>query len=185
LDSEIREIIDHLSDNALIEELNRRKYLQLQEKIPSPCPPDMICRAWDHQNEYYIRVYQIDHWNDTISGLADIEDQPYATQKIDQVNLEYFSTLTDRNNNKIFAGDICHMFHFQAHQIIFQEGAFGYIPDKYTGFIPLIGNHNFEWKNGKSEKIEVLGNINQNKDLLTTTRISREFSSPPKQNPYR
>lgn len=68
MDDEIRRIMVHLSDNALIAELNRRKYLEFDEKC-SFQKPDMICRAWDHQNGYYIKVYQIDHWNGTVSGL--------------------------------------------------------------------------------------------------------------------
>jgi hypothetical protein len=66
--------------------------------------------------------------------------------------------LYDKHDNEIFEGDNCKMFDNSVCEVIFQDGAFGYIPSEHIGFIPFAGNSNLNWDNERSEHIEIIGN---------------------------
>ncbi len=77
--------------------------------------------------------------------------------------------IKDKNDNEIYEGDIVAVFSLRdpcfRSEVIKKLGAFGYIC--MTGeFITFAQNYHFEWKNNKSNKIEVIGNIYLNKELL-------------------
>ena len=82
-----------------------------------------------------------------------------------------FSGLTDKNGTKIFEGDIIAHFDLEnKKQIIFKNGAFGYMTADGYDFISYSENrHNFDFRDNKSDFIEVVGNIHENPELLNTS----------------
>lgn len=66
--------------------------------------------------------------------------------------------LFDKHGNEIFEGDNCKIFNDSICEVIFQDGAFGYIPSEHIGFIAFASNPNLNWDNERSEHIEIIGN---------------------------
>jgi len=80
-----------------------------------------------------------------------------------------FTGLKDKNGKEIYEGDIYLSFGGLKNIVEFNDGAFGYwvYPDKsYKYFITFSENKHFEINNGVSNKIEVIGNIYENSNLL-------------------
>lgn len=79
-----------------------------------------------------------------------------------------FTGLTDKNGTNIFEGDIIAHFDLEnKKQIIFKNGAFGYMTADGYDFISYSENrHNFDFRDNKSDFIEVVGNIHDNPELL-------------------
>ncbi len=90
-----------------------------------------------------------------ISNSAGI---PFAYRVIPETVCQ-FSGLRDMNNVEIYEGDYVLKFNKFTSTIIFKNGAYGYCPDKYSDFIPLGHNYHFNWTDGMSYKIKVVGNI--------------------------
>ena len=84
------------------------------------------------------------------------------------VSKDQYSGLHDKNGKEIYKSNICRIFGFGKafrQEVVYQNGAFGYCVE-HQGFISFAENHNFHWENGKSEHIEVIGNIYENPELL-------------------
>jgi hypothetical protein len=64
--------------------------------------------------------------------------------------------LTDKNGVKIFEGDTIRAFNFPDNEVevVFVNGAFGYY--WHEEFVSFAQNTNLEWKDGKSEFVEVI-----------------------------
>lgn len=79
-----------------------------------------------------------------------------------------FTDLKDKNGKAIYEGDIVAKFDFEnplfRSVVVRENGAFGYVDLKT--FIAFAANYNFEWDNGKSQLIEIVGNIHENKELV-------------------
>ena len=83
--------------------------------------------------------------------------------------------LKDKNDKEIYEGDTVAKFDFEdpyfQSKIISQHGAFGYIAESEGGeFISLAQNYHFEWVDGKSQKIKIVGHPYDNPELVETPK---------------
>jgi uncharacterized phage protein (TIGR01671 family) len=122
-------------------------------------------RAWwvkDDGEDIVPMMVDNSHIFNYVDPLRPIEDG-------DIIVMQY-TGLKDKNGKEIYEGDIVAAFNFIdknfRHEVIFKNGAFGYTSQFLSGFIPYAGNDNFKWSNGKSDKIEVIGNIYENPELM-------------------
>ena len=91
--------------------------------------------------QYYrdsIEIFYLDHIYQTLVGI-----------------------LKDKNDVEIYEDDLVCIFEVYIHEVIFQDGAFGYITN--DDFIPFGHNCYFNWINGKSDDIKVVGNVHDDK----------------------
>jgi hypothetical protein len=121
-------------------------------------------RAWDRLNkEMYPNPF-----NGRIGELNDTFAHPG-----NWTYLQY-TGLNDRNGMEIYEGDIVAKFDFQdpyfRSVVLRHLGAFGYL--SYGDFIAFASNYHFEWANGKSNTILVIGNIYENPELATRFTLS-------------
>lgn len=118
--------------------------LKQQHKFDGTMPDRGFVNAWDHKSEGMI-------W-------------------------EMFTTLFDINKNPIYEGDICIVTYYNhstpdtkmIQRVVFVDGGFALMSKKCTSeqiieddrnFVPLYYSH-------RPNKIEVIGNINENPELL-------------------
>ena len=76
----------------------------------------------------------------------------------------------DKDDKELYKGDRVAKFnledpYFQS-TVISQNGAFGYVA--LGDFIPFAQNYYFEWVDGKSQKIKIVGNIIENPEQEET-----------------
>lgn len=128
-------------------------------------------RAWDN---FFKQMYYFDFENniEVRSGhLWITHEEGAVSSKSPSVKIMQYTGSKDRDGKEIYEGDICQLFYFDyddeklGREIIYHNGAFGYNA-QFIGFVSLAGNHNFEWVNGQSEHIKVIGNIYETPELL-------------------
>lgn len=125
-------------------------------------------RAWHKLNE--IMIYE--GWSKTVTGYDSWHDKATIFGYGESAEIMQFIGLYDKNNAPIYEGDIFKAFYSDTlpkNTVIFQDGAFGYRYYKgetYEYFVPLGKNEWFNWKNNKSEHIEIVGNIYESPELV-------------------
>lgn len=126
-------------------------------------------RAWIKENEKFKLIKDVGIYpfksktecNYTISCEGII-----VNQKADLI-IEQFTGIHDKNGIEIYEGDIADIFGCNRTEIIYKNGAFGYIACITKNFISFVGNLNFEFEeNVKSLYIEKIGTIHENPELI-------------------
>jgi len=82
--------------------------------------------------------------------------------------------LRDKDGREIYNRDRVAKFDFEdpyfQSTVISQDGAFGYIAAGGSNFIPFALNYHFEWVDGQSQKIKIVGDIINNPELVGGTK---------------
>lgn len=122
-------------------------------------------RGWDKEQSRMLTHDEIDdmdkggvsHWMDII--------KPNNKEGIDVMQ---YTGLKDRNGKEIYEGDVVSVFNSRS-EVVYLNGAFGYkLKGEEHTIISFQSNGYFEWVNSRSNKIEVIGNIYENPDLLNS-----------------
>lgn len=78
--------------------------------------------------------------------------------------------LRDIDNQEIYEGAIVAQFNFESEifrsEVIFRDGSFGYKNKVFGDFIAYASNNAFNWENGRSTRIKIIGHIFENPELL-------------------
>ena len=113
-------------------------------------------RAWDNKTKEY-RVVEYLHFGRSgeVSMLTTVSSDfrdPWD-QLPDEVVLEQYTGLKDKNGKKIYDGDIVHQFDDEEHFVV---------EFKYGGFLPFTA-HMLTFD---VDYCEIIGNIHENPELL-------------------
>lgn len=123
-------------------------------------------RAWHKKAKVMKKVRGIG-WDLKIIEFYETPADDY--DDLDNYVVMQYTGLKDKEGTEIYEGDIVAKFDFESpsfrSEVIFQNGAFGYIPTS-DDFISFSENYHFDWKNGKSQEIQVIRNIYENLELL-------------------
>jgi len=111
-------------------------------------------------------VIEIDFDNKNVEYiLNDFDDS--ASVKFNKCKLLQYTGLKDKNGVEIYEGDIVRIFGLnRTVEVFFKKGSFGYLGTISESFVSFSENYNFNFLENKSNKIEVIGNIYENKELL-------------------
>lgn len=119
-------------------------------------------RAWDQTKLRY--VGQLDWlWVNFLGRIRWWDGE--TTSNRDDLLVERFTGLLDRNGTEIFQGDIVECFGPREPAVVeWKDGGFGYrVP---YDFVWLGHNYHFKWKDGQSQNIVVVGNLHENPELV-------------------
>lgn len=124
-------------------------------------------RAWD--GEHLLKDFLV-AGAEFCNAIGVLQDEEFAKKNycVKEWKLMQYTGLKDKNGKEIYEGDICTVFTIRPTPIIFHNGAFGYFSADYImpNFISFAGNSNFAWMDGKSDDIEIIGNIYEHPHLL-------------------
>ena len=125
----------------------------------------LLSRVWDKNQKKMISDFFID-----CDGIVFKRQPDYYALKPQDIEVMYAPGLKDKDDEVIYAGDIVAKFNlvdpYFRSIVIFQDGAFGYVDNSTHRFISFAENYHFEWTNGKSQKIKVVGNMYQNPEFI-------------------
>lgn len=131
-------------------------------------------RAWDERWEVMYENFQFiksgDENNDWIVFTAsnipfdsNWKDNPFLRQ---QLKIMQYTGLKDKEGTEIYEGDVCTLFTDSPSEVLFIDGAFGYMSNGGDYFISFAQNSWFKWHKSKSDEIKVIGNIYQHPHLI-------------------
>jgi len=116
-------------------------------------------RAWDTEEKTMIENFTNVLTTEDVFIMADIFDDDERYKKMQYIGLK------DKNLKEIYEGDL--LFAFGAIiGAIWHNGSFGYIASRHTGFIAFSANQHLVINGGVCEKLEVVGNIFENPELI-------------------
>lgn len=125
---------------------------------------ELKVRAWYKPYKQMCNVSMLQFDYDGTICAAVIIEKPFNDQrlaKIDDLIIEQDTGLKDRNGTEIYEGDVIKV---ERDGIIYRvewiHGGFGLEPRYNSPFYPRLGNVELR------EKIEVIGNIHENPELL-------------------
>ena len=125
----------------------------------------LLSRVWDKKQKKMIYDFFID-----CDGIVFKRQPDYFALQPEDIEVMYAPGLRDKDNKVIYAGDIIAKFNltdpYFRSPVILYYGAFGYVDDSTHRFISFAENYYFEWTNGKSQKIKVVGNIYENPEFM-------------------
>ena len=122
-------------------------------------------RVWDKRYNQYVKPYAI-----CLDGRAIVVTEPcndLETLDSERVIIEQYTGLKDKNGQKIYEGNIVKYGDGDAYEVCFFNGCFGI---KNRNLSVLYSSYTFNdndlyGSTGKL-KLEVIGNIHENKELL-------------------
>lgn len=93
----------------------------------------------------------------------------FRVEALENVMLLQYTGLKDKDGKEIYEGDLVNNFNCGPNTVVFENGAFGYVinnDEDLHYFVSFAGNDNFRWLYNSSDRIEVIGNIYENPELL-------------------
>ena len=116
-------------------------------------------RAWIKELNEIREVEYINFWKKMISFPNKFCKEYYLNADFDEIELMQYTGLKDKNNKEIYEGDIVTL-HNGKYKVIFNTEEARYVlrDDEFEMNIPFTNNNN--------ERMEVLGNVYENPELL-------------------
>ena len=118
-------------------------------------------RAWDKANKEMLKIDVIDFF---LKGIRILEHKDNSFfMKFSDVEIMQSTGLFDKNGKEIYEGDVVTGVFLENHEVVWREirGCWLIQPLRTIGFIDLAKFN---------RKLEVIGNIYENKELLENDR---------------
>ena len=116
-----------------------------------------------------------DKWSKNMFFWDDLSEHYIPCNYKECFELLQYTGLKDKNGEEIYKGDIVAQFCFNdprfRHEVKYFNGAFGYV--LLEVFHAYSSNEHFNWVDGKSERIEIIGNIYENPELLKESEAEK------------
>jgi uncharacterized phage protein (TIGR01671 family) len=122
--------------------------------------------AYYHQTEFYGDSFD-GHY--IITTTDELEDNMMDVCRVIPETVGQYTGLTDKNGTKIFEGDIVKWSWDTVFQVVYDDCYLGFIAKEKTGYHICLDNYGLN-------KIEVIGNVHDNPELLGGENNAKETS---------